>query len=156
MAPRRKQPVDEEPEVLEADESDSEAGLEDAPVPNLAEAETAHAAAQGQTFAWRVLHVIERIPPGQVAAYGQVAALAGAPRNARQVGRMLGDGLCAGGTAPWHRVLSSSGKVSLPRDSGGARQRALLTEEGVEWRESGAVVAGTLWERSVPFFSPAL
>ena len=37
-------------------------------------------------FAQRVLHVIERIPAGKVAGYGQVAGLAGAPRNARQVG----------------------------------------------------------------------
>ena len=37
-------------------------------------------------FSRRVYEVVRRIPKGKVATYGQVAALAGAPRNARFVG----------------------------------------------------------------------
>ena len=36
-------------------------------------------------FSRRVYEVVRRIPKGKVATYGQVAALAGAPRNARFV-----------------------------------------------------------------------
>ena len=41
----------------------------------------------GRAICAPVLHVIQNIPPGKVAAYGQVAALAGAPRNARRSAR---------------------------------------------------------------------
>ena len=40
-------------------------------------------------FNQRVYEVVRRIPKGKVATYGQVAALAGAPRNARFVGYAL-------------------------------------------------------------------
>ena len=109
------------------------------------------ASTSGGQFVLCVRAVISHIPRGKVAAYGQVAALAGAPRNARQVGRMLGEGLCYGG-APWHRVLGASGKVSLPAAAGGDTQRRLLREEGVIFRENGAVAPGTFWERVAPFF----
>ena len=102
-------------------------------------------------MAHKVLHVINRIPKGKVCAYGQVAALAGKPGNARQVGSLLKDGLCAGGVA-WWRVLGSSGKVSLPVHAGGARQRELLEAEGVVFKESGAVPVSAWWERGEPFF----
>lgn len=108
----------------------------------------------GGAFARCVLDVINRIPSGKVAAYGQIAALAGAPKNARQVGSMLKDGLCAGG-APWHRVLGASGKISLPAGCGGDTQRGLLEAEGVQFTDAGAVSPGTFWDRAQPFFTAA-
>ena len=66
---------------------------------------------------------------------------------------MLGEGLARGTSAPWHRVLGSSGKISLPAAAGGERQRRLLAAEGVQFRESGAVVPGTFWARAAPFFA---
>ena len=84
-------------------------------------------------FAWRVMRVVEAIPPGKVAAYGQVARYAGAPRNARQVGKLLGTVL-SGGIVPWQRVINASGRISLPADSGGDRQRRLLNAEGVRFK----------------------
>ena len=158
-----------EEEAEEAEEAEEEAGAEvmeasdseDDAQPEGAEAEALEAppspprarpaSTSGGQFALCVRAVISHIPPGKVAAYGQVAALAGAPRNARQVGRMLGEGLCYGG-APWHRVLGASGKISLPAAGGGDTQRRLLREEGVNFRESGTVAPGTFWERVAPFF----
>ena len=64
---------------------------------------------------------------------------------------MLKEGLCTGG-APWHRVLGSAGKISLPADGGGSQQRLLLEAEGVHFRQSGAVEPATFWERTAPFF----
>lgn len=95
-------------------------------------------------FARRVLQCIRRIPVGKVASYGQLAAMAGLPRNARQVGSMLKEGLCNGGM-PWWRVINSAGKISLPRDGGGVLQRSKLEAEGVHFKDSGAVDDGTFW-----------
>lgn len=76
---------------------------------------------------WRV---IASIPRGRVATYGQVAELAGLPRGARLVGRVLAK-LPSRSRLPWHRVVNASGKVSLP-GAAGTRQRELLNGEGVD------------------------
>lgn len=111
------------------------------------------ASTSGGAFARCVLRVVRAIPRGRVASYGQVAALAGAPRNARQVGHLLKEGLAAGGM-PWWRVLGASGKSSLPADAGGATQRANLESEGVVFRETGAVDPQMMWARTEPFYVP--
>lgn len=79
-----------------------------------------------------IVAVLRRIPRGKVATYGQIAALAGNPRGARQVARALH---AASGTRklPWHRVINSSGRISLPPGRGYELQRALLEDEGVEF-----------------------
>ncbi|MEH6564684.1 MAG: MGMT family protein [Halopseudomonas sp.] len=79
--------------------------------------------------------VLASIPPGRVTSYGKVAELAGMGRGARLVGRWLGQ-LPDGTRLPWHRVLNSQGKLSLPADSpSGAQQRARLLAEGVLVRD---------------------
>jgi alkylated DNA nucleotide flippase Atl1 len=56
-------------------------------------------------FADRVLGVVERIPPGRVMSYGDVAAYLG-EGGPRQVGRVMS--LWGGGVA-WWRVIHSDG-----------------------------------------------
>jgi methylated-DNA-protein-cysteine methyltransferase related protein len=91
------------------------------------------------TLAERVWQVIALIPNGRVATYGQIAALAGLPRGARRVGRVLSQ-LPKGTRIPWHRVVNASGGISLPEESGGyARQRGLLEKEGVAFNRSGRI-----------------
>ena len=94
-------------------------------------------------FAGRVLQVVQAIPRGYVLGYGMVAALAGLPRNARQVGSLLSTGL----HCRWQRVISSSGAISL---SGAAaeQQRALLLSEGVSFCANGRVGAAHFWRPS--------
>lgn len=76
-----------------------------------------------------VYQVVRRIPQGSVATYGQIAALAGRPRGARQVGYAMHR--CPSGLA-WHRVINAQGRISLPADStGGLAQRRRLEAEGV-------------------------
>ncbi len=84
--------------------------------------------------------VVARIPRGRVASYGQVAALAGLPRRARLVGRVLG-ALPDGSDIPWHRVVNAAGKISLRRNALGYEdlQRELLRREGVRW--TGAAIS---------------
>lgn len=77
----------------------------------------------------QIFAVVRRIPPGFVATYGQIAALAGRPRAARLVGYALHR---APGALPWHRVLNARGRISLPADStSGMAQRRRLEAEGV-------------------------
>lgn len=89
-------------------------------------------------FTRRILAVLKAIPRGKVAAYGQVAALAGNPRGARQVARAL-HSLSAKERLPWHRVIGASGRISLPAGAGGEEQARRLRREGVAVGEGGEV-----------------
>lgn len=86
-----------------------------------------------------VYRVVRRIPVGRVATYGQVAALAGMPGAARQVGWAL-SALDEDDDVPWHRVINAQGEIS-PRGTHEAvdLQRALLESEGVELGHRGRV-----------------
>src|SRR4051812_23166747 len=87
----------------------------------------------------RIYEAVARIPRGRVATYGQIAALAGLPGHARQVGYALHrtpDGLAV----PWQRVLNAKGEIALRADPVAAKhQRALLRGEGVRFRRNGMV-----------------
>lgn len=88
----------------------------------------------------RIYAVVAAIPEGKVATYGQVAALAGLPGHARQVGYAL-HALPDGSDLPWQRVINARGEVS-PRSGPGwveGYQRHLLEEEGVRFDERGRV-----------------
>jgi len=78
-------------------------------------------------FTAQVIAIIRTIPPGKVMTYGQIAALAGSPRGARQVARIL-HSMSKKYRLPWHRVISSKGEISLKDDE----QKMFLQMEGVE------------------------
>ena len=80
--------------------------------------------------------VARTIPPGRVMSYGQIAALAGNPRMARQVGWAMHD--CPP-DVPWHRVVRRDGSIAT---GDGDVQRALLEAEGVEFDGNGRVLRG--------------
>lgn len=83
------------------------------------------------SFNARVYEVVRRIPRGMVVTYGQVAALAGNPRNARFVGFALHANL-EPGVIPCHRVVFRDGSLAPGFAFGGPdEQRTLLEEEGV-------------------------
>jgi O-6-methylguanine DNA methyltransferase len=79
-------------------------------------------------FTDRVLSVVRRIPPGRVATYGDVAAMAGRPRAARAVGNIMRT--CRKPGIPCHRVIAAGGRLG---GYGGSEmmKRALLAAEGV-------------------------
>lgn len=85
-----------------------------------------------------IYKLVRRIPRGRVATYGQIAALAGFPRHARQVGYALAALRDSHADVPWHRVVNAGGAVSRRADPGGEDyQRILLEGEGVEFNERG-------------------
>lgn len=87
---------------------------------------------QPDCFTFRAAELVRRIPKGKVATYGQIAGMAGDPRGAREVVRVLHTRK----NLPWHRVLAAGGRITLP-GSGGALQRKLLEAEGVRFNAEG-------------------
>lgn len=94
-------------------------------------------------FRERVLTVVRAVPRGCVVTYGQVAALIGSPRAARQVGGVL-YGLHAAEVddVPWQRVINASGRISTYKIGSGELQRALLESEGVAFDAEDRVDLG--------------
>jgi methylated-DNA-protein-cysteine methyltransferase-like protein len=88
----------------------------------------------------RIWSVVRRIPKGRVATYGQIAVLAGLPRQARRVGQAMRQ-LPAGSSVPWHRVVSAGGVLGLGRVDpvAGWEQRVRLEHEGVRFGRRGLV-----------------
>lgn len=83
----------------------------------------------------KIWKVVQLIPKGKVASYGQVADLAGLPGRARLAGKCLGyvpkNGF-NGKPVPWYRVIRSSGQIAFGIGSDSfERQRELLMDEGV-------------------------
>lgn len=82
----------------------------------------------------RVWSIVHGIPRGKVTSYGAVAKLAGLPRGARLIGRILAQ-LPEGSALPWHRVVNSRGEISFPAGSAQFReQRERLLQEGIVFR----------------------
>jgi len=90
-------------------------------------------------FFERIYTIVQQIPPGRVATYGQIAALCEHPRAARTVGWAL-HSLGEPGSShpyradnvPWWRVINASGYVSHPCQTHPSTwQQELLKAEGV-------------------------
>jgi len=91
-----------------------------------------------EPFTERVVEIIKGIPEGKVMTYGQIAALAGSPRGARQVVRVLHT-LSEKYKLPWHRVINSKGEVSIVDYESRNLQKVLLEIEGVKFNNRGAI-----------------
>ena len=85
-------------------------------------------------FAYEVLSVVEEIPCGKVASYGQIARLIGREKNSRLVGKILSRAEYYG-SYPCHRVVNSAGRTA----PGFNEQRFLLESEGVGFKPNGNV-----------------
>jgi methylated-DNA-protein-cysteine methyltransferase related protein len=89
------------------------------------------------SFYGRVYRLVAQIPSGRVATYGQIAAMLGQPKSARQVGDAMRK------TPPYldiptHRVIHATGRLAPAAAFGGAgQQRARLEREGVLFTEDG-------------------
>ena len=94
----------------------------------------------------RLYTVIQGIPVGKVATYGQIASLAGLPGAARLVGKIL-SGLPADTSLPWHRVVNAAGKISMPEDSDSFNeQKKRLTRENIILIGSQISLKQYLWK----------
>lgn len=94
----------------------------------------------------KIYDVVKQIPKGQVATYGQIAALAGNRRWARVVGYALH--VNPDSThIPCHRVVTKDGNVSEAFAFGGSnRQVELLRAEGVTFLKGHVNMERHQWE----------
>ena len=83
---------------------------------------------------YEILSVVEEIPRGKVASYGQIARLIGRDRNSRLVGKVLSIAEYYG-SYPCHRVVNHAGRLAPHFQE----QRKLLLEEDVGFKENGCV-----------------
>ncbi|GCF95324.1 DNA methyltransferase [Enterococcus florum] len=85
-------------------------------------------------FVFLILSIVEEIPEGKVATYGQIAELAGFERNARLVGKVLSRADFYG-KYPCHRVVNSKGECAKHWPA----QKNLLKAEAVRFTSIGSV-----------------
>lgn len=83
---------------------------------------------------YEILSVVEEIPEGNTATYGQIAKLIGREKNARLVGKVLSMA-SSYGQYPCHRVVNHAGRL-VP---GWREQKLLLEEEGVPFKDENHV-----------------
>lgn len=96
-----------------------------------------------------IWQTVRQIPKGKVATYGEIAKLSGLIGQARLVGYALHD-LPRNSDVPWHRVINSKGKISLPKANGGyAKQKHLLKWEGVVFKSDAIDMEEYGWLRSL-------
>ncbi len=79
-------------------------------------------------FSDRVVEVVAGTQPGEVLAYGEVAAEAGNPAAARAVGRVL---RARGAELPWWRIVTAGGRLVPGLE---VEQAERLAAEGVTCR----------------------
>lgn len=91
----------------------------------------------------RVALVCGAIPAGKVATYGQIAALCGGPRRARQVGRALHQGASSAAFRVVNRqgYLSGAGAFPVP-----GLQRELLRADGIAVEGDRVDLERYLWQ----------
>jgi methylated-DNA-protein-cysteine methyltransferase related protein len=96
------------------------------------------ASQEGGSFDARVWQMVQQIPSGQLATYGQIAELIGAWGCARQVGWALRR-LPLPSPVPWHRVVNARGCIAMTPSREGSDwiQRELLLAEGIPVDASG-------------------
>lgn len=95
-----------------------------------------------------IYNIVRKIPPGQVATYGQIADLANMPGQARLVGYALFR-IAPDSDIPWHRVINAKGEISESPVRYGSDhiQRSLLEAEGVHFNSQGKInLRDYLWK----------
>lgn len=87
-----------------------------------------------ENLLYQIFSIVEEIPYGKVATYGQIAKLSGHDKNSRLVGKAmsLADFY---GSYPCHRVVNHQGRLApnFPL------QKEMLLEEDVFFKENGCV-----------------
>ncbi len=97
----------------------------------------------------RIYAVVREIPRGAVATYGQVAELADIPRGHRVAAAAM-KRVKPHLRVPWQRVVGrrsrTMAQINIKDPIGGAMQRQLLEQEGVEFtRTAGIRLADHGW-----------
>lgn len=76
----------------------------------------------------RVYVLMALLPSDKVTTYGDIAAMAGHPYAARQVGEIAHGGPS---NLPWHRLVNSRGGLAVGFSGGQCAQRLMLEQDGI-------------------------
>jgi len=76
----------------------------------------------------RVYVLMALLPSDKVTTYGDIAAMAGHPYAARQVGEIAHGGPS---NLPWHRLVNSRGGLAVGFPGGQCTQRLMLEQDGI-------------------------
>ena len=102
---------------------------------------------KNDSFSQKAKRLIQSIPRGKVATYGQIAAYAGNPLGARQVVRILHTSSMKD-RLPWHRVINRKGQIALKPGQGYEMQKQLLRNEGVAFGDADTIdLKMYLWKK---------
>lgn len=101
----------------------------------------------GPGFYEKVYRCVKTVPYGYVATYGDIACALGSSRVARHVGWALSalqspekNTEFNNENIPWHRIVSSTGKLSNRKDNLRANfQKNKLLKEGVVFDDNGKI-----------------
>jgi methylated-DNA-protein-cysteine methyltransferase-like protein len=84
----------------------------------------------------KMYQVVQQVPAGQVATYGDIAHVVGGGCDARTVGQALNEIPKQRAQAiPWQRIINRAGGISTR----GLLQQQLLEEEGIGFNADGCV-----------------
>jgi len=99
-----------------------------------------------QAFNAQVWDIVNEIPRGKVASYGQIAKMIQPPEGVDaetylEFGALWVSGAVASSPddAPWQRVVNSKGEVSEKNGADARRHKLLLEDEGVEFGVRGRI-----------------
>lgn len=90
-------------------------------------------------FFKEVYDIVETIPPGRVATYGQIAMLLGRPNGAKFVGYAMRSAPIER-DLPCHRVVNKTGSLAPGHVfNGEENQREILEREGITFLPNGRI-----------------
>lgn len=92
-------------------------------------------------FTERAISIMKQIPAGKVMSYGQVAQLAGSPRGARQIVRIL-HSMSKKYDIPWHRVINAKGEIGFKDEEQLIEQKRRLAMEQIVVDENNRIDLG--------------
>ena len=87
-----------------------------------------------ENLLYLIYSIVEEIPIGNVATYGQIARLAGKEKSSRLIGRALKMSFLYG-NFPCHRVVNHEGRIT----PGWEEQSVLLKKEGITFKDQNHV-----------------
>jgi len=88
-------------------------------------------------FQEKIFNQLEKVPPGKVTTYGQLAERAGSPGASRAVGTAMKKDVAS--DYPCWRVVGADGSLHESAFGGPDDQREKLKEEGVEFADTETV-----------------
>lgn len=102
-------------------------------------------------FSKKAIELIQSVPKGKVATYGQIAQLAGNPQGSRRVAWLLHSSTHKY-SLPWQRIIKFDGSLSFPIDSPlFLTQKHLLESEGIRIKNGRVDLKQFLMRNQPPY-----